>query len=1445
MMKVRRVASAVLLVSAVFFTVLGDEAMKKLIDEGKFDEAVRRGEAIDAETRSAEVWFMMGRAHENLRNDAEAMDSYQRSFLMQRTTAAAEGIAGAAMRLGDHTRARDAAESAIALNAEALGPRIILANILFETKSYAAAAPYLEFTASKRGDDIEIWRKLAVCYENMNDTDKLAAADARIIALDPRDIPSRRRLAAHAMTKNDTRTALRVFGELTALTPNDPVPFRNLYEASIKDGHKTAALKYLKSYVELDSSDADIIRQLGDLLFETRDMDGALDQYRRAVRRNANVTGLYRNYAAILIERNLDDEALRAIQRGIALNEVNAAMYTAAGDIYRKRNNNAEAVRMYMAAMELDRQNAALLAKLAEAQAAAGDTRNAIVSYEQIVALNPNATAEFRILGDLVTKAGRAQEGMDNYKKYLAKVPGDQEIIARVGLFEYANGRYAEAIALLSKVTDENFITTDVLFALADSHNRTDNCGQAIVFFERVRAKNPPNAVLLNTLRPLAECYEKTGDRAKAAEVYNAFVALPNIRDAEASYLRAYLREDTDPAAAIRMYEANTRTFPRDHRNFARLGILRARDTVSVAVLRQAAAHLRTAAQLADTAAVIWKALGEVQGRLNNTNEELAAYTRYLSFRPDDAAVNKRVGTVQIERRQFGPGVITLEKAAATLPNDYDIIVMLGAGYMNTDRPREAAAQYRRARTLRPDDVSTRLSFIDALEKLGDTAAVRAERGSLAQLDIRIALSDGSDVESRRRLAAHTRAAGENTRAYALLNELAVLTPQDADVFKAMYEIAIAAGRKTEAAAHLRKYIAMRPADADGQKNLGLLLHEEKDFDGALAAFRQARRLNPAVRGIYGAFMDILIQRSLDNEVITVGNAAIAAGEIDARGYTAMGDIHRRQNRHADAARMYKGALDIDRQNIALLSRYAESQARAGDLRGAVVSYEQVILMNPNAVNEHKELGALRARLGNQEQAMASYKTYLEKNPADEEIALVVGNFEYGRKQFADAIKFFELVKKPELQNQQYLMRLADSYFQAENFKKAAETYERVRRLRNLPVAVLRNILRPLAISYERDNQPAKAAEAYAALVALPGVTDSEAFFKRAFLIEETNRELAIRHYIDNIRRFPRDARNHVRLGTIYSKNDATLAQAATSLTAATGIANNDADVWLLLAQVNGKLNRTAAELAAYRRYAQLKPQDMSITRRIGEIHHGNRQFTEAITNLEMFLATNNRDVKAIIMLADAYEGTNRRPRAAELLTQAKTLSPQDPEVRERLYLMYKSEGQADRALAEIKELVALTRDNKHRLMLFNDLLQAGNLAEAATVAEGVRRSEPMNFDGLMAVATIQGLQNKHAEAIETYKAVAFLNDSHVPALIGRANAHLALRDYDRAEEFYRRALAVNARTAAAELGLSRVYKARGRRDLQTTHLNRARQLEPNNAEVQEELRQLSGGAGQ
>ena len=130
----------------------------------------------------------------------------------------------------------------------------------------------------------------------------------------------------------------------------------------------------------------------------------------------------------------------------------------------------------------------------------------------------------------------------------------------------YGKKKYPEVIKYLEAVKDVKLHTNTYLIALGQSYFQTGKHTKAVSEFEKLRKRKISEDIQKEILKPLAECYEKTGYNAKAAEAYLAYTKVPGVKDAEASYKRAFLVEKTDKKKAITLYQSNIKIFPKDYR---------------------------------------------------------------------------------------------------------------------------------------------------------------------------------------------------------------------------------------------------------------------------------------------------------------------------------------------------------------------------------------------------------------------------------------------------------------------------------------------------------------------------------------------------------------------------------------------------------------------------------------------------------------------------------------------------------------------------------------------------------------------------------------------------------------------------------------------------------------------------------------------------------------
>ena len=109
-----------------------------------------------------------------------------------------------------------------------------------------------------------------------------------------------------------------------------------------------------------------------------------------------------------------------------------------------------------------------------------------------------------------------------------------------------------------------------------------------------------------------------------------------------------------------------------------------------------------------------------------------------------------------------------------------------------------------------------------------------------------------------------------------------------------------------------------------------------------------------------------------------------------------------------------------------------------------------------------------------------------------------------------------------------------------------------------------------LADAYEKSGDAKKAAEVLNSYVKLPGVKDPDAAYRRAAVYENINPASSVLMYEENIKNYPNDYRNFLRLGSYYANQSATAAKGIKYLERCAALADTIPQVWIDLGQMYG-----------------------------------------------------------------------------------------------------------------------------------------------------------------------------------------------------------------------------------------------------------------------------------
>jgi tetratricopeptide (TPR) repeat protein len=1234
--------------------------------------------------------------------------------------------------------------------------------------------------------------------------------------------PSHLKMYAEAcsQTKDDFK-AYQLYKELSVKTPKDADVLKKLYEIAGKAGTKDEVLLYLKKYTALKPGDVEAQKTLANNLYERKDNAGALAAYRTVVKADPSVKGIYKKYAEIVMAGGNEAEIVTVLNGAIAAGEADIKMYKKLAEIYSKQNNHAKAVAMYEKASQLDPKNASLLNELAESQLKSGNINGAILTYEQAIAMNPQASKEYKTLGDLYLKQKKTDSAIRAYKKYLEK-NRDNSAAKLVAENAYKQKNYQEAVKYFAMLSSPESSDPEVLMMYGQACSKTKDEFKAYQIFKQLADVKPRDPVVFEKLYDIAS---RTGTKDEVLSYLRKYAELKPSDAAAQRKLADMLYEKKDERGALAAYRAALKadsTMKGIYKRYGQLVLASGTDDEKITAFKGA-----IAANEAD--GKMYKALGEIYQKRALYDNAIKMFEKASQLDPKDVNILNSLAECQLKKGSLIEATMTYEQIVALKPGAEKEYKQLGDLYMRQKKTDLAVKAYKKYLEKNPADAAIALivgntsfgakNYPDAVKYLGMVTGPESKKASF--------------------LAKYAEAAYEAKdypRAMRIYKELSVLTPKDAGVFKKLAEVCEKTGAPDEALNNLRKYVGLKPGDAEAQKAIGDALYDRKDMNGALQAYRSALKYNPSLKGFYKRYVELVMKSSSKaDEKITALNGAINAGEADASMYGTLADLYKAAANYPRAIKMYEKASQLDPKNSKLLSSLAECQMKSGSLNEAAINLEQAIALNPSASTEYKQLGDLYMLQKKTDAAMGAYKKYLAKT-SDSKIASLVAKNAYQKKNYADAFKYYGMVKDDN--SSEFIVEYGLSALKQKKYKTAISTLEKIRTMKG--TIPQKNVaLKSLAEAYQKNGEALKAAEILNEYVKLPGVKDPDASFSRAVAYETINPKMAVQMYEENVKAYPRDYRNFLKLGIYYSRQSNSIQTAAKYLERCAAITDTIGRVWLELGGLYAKLKRDQDMLRAYRKFLEIDPENAEASAKIGEILLAKKMTEDAMVFLEMANALKENDPKLMTLLARGYIMTNRRDEGAKLLEKVIKLSKGniDDELRIELINVYLESNQFAKAADELKVMIAKKRDKDLLVKYARAVYELGRYKEVESIVADIKAVDPENLEAYMMLGKAKVAQKKYDDAIETYKEVLYIDQNYAPALCERANVYLIQGKLQWAKTFYDRALKADPKNGLVHLGLAKLAKQQKDYTTYSDHLDKARKLSPNSKEVQDELK--------
>ena len=205
-----------------------------------------------------------------------------------------------------------------------------------------------------------------------------------------------------------------------------------------------------------------------------------------------------------------------------------------------------------------------------------------------------------------------------------------------------------------------------------------------------------------------------------------------------------------------------------------------------------------------------------------------------------------------------------------------------------------AIAQFRKALSLRPDDVRAHRTLADVLWNKNDLdGAVTEYREAL-----RLNPNDGPAHRSLGNLLLNKNDFdGANTE----YREVLRLNPEDGEVHRSLGDVLWNKKDESGAIEQYRQALRIDPNDANAHRSLGDLLFFKGDFSGAIPEYREVSRLTPNDPAAHDSLGEALIYKQDLDGATAEYQAALRLKADDRRAHTGLGEISLRRG-HAEQA---------------------------------------------------------------------------------------------------------------------------------------------------------------------------------------------------------------------------------------------------------------------------------------------------------------------------------------------------------------------------------------------------------------------------------------------------------------------------------------------------------------------------------------------------------------
>jgi tetratricopeptide (TPR) repeat protein len=536
----------------------------------------------------------------------------------------------------------------------------------------------------------------------------------------------------------------------------------------------------------------------------------------------------------------------------------------------------------------------------------------------------------------MLAESGRVNDAIAEYKKALEFDPDNSSIYAEMAetYLRSQPSRMRDALAAAQNAVkldrnngDAHKILASIYTSMiGDTNGRAvteDTVNLAIHEFEEIVRLDPSDR---QSFLMLGRLYQIKNDDKKAEEIYKKFLGMePGSEDGVTALARLHM-DANDHKQAVELLEG----FIKDHPD-------------------------------ADGAL---EALGQAYANLEQFDKAADAYKKALSVDPDNDDLKRALAQALFFGEQFDEAARLYLEVLKENPTDGMALLRLGQIYREQKRYAQAHVYLQQAVKNFPDSIEIQFNMMlverdeglleDAFDRIADIVR-RTERANGSYSE--------SEKQNRRVFLTNQAQISETLGRYdaeiKALTDLKAVSPNtDGRIDRSIVDAYRAAKNTDKALTHCEQALKQNPDSVPLRLAQADMLAEKGRVDDAIRSLRDLTKGAPQDLEVLVAMANIYQRAKKNDEALAIAESIIKQFPNDANAYFQQGAIYERQKKYTEAERAFRKALELEKDNPAVLNYLGYMLADRG------VKLDEAVSMIEKAVDQDPANGAYLDSLG-------------------------------------------------------------------------------------------------------------------------------------------------------------------------------------------------------------------------------------------------------------------------------------------------------------------------------------------------------------------------------------------------------------------------------------------------------------------------------------------------